>query len=79
MAPYSNPAFDKIVLRAARQFDSKLRAKEITKAYRALHEDVGAIPIWSAVKTLTMRSDVNYVPASSETVRLVNVSWNKES
>jgi peptide/nickel transport system substrate-binding protein len=75
MAPYSNAALDDVILRGARLLDADARAVEITRAYRMLLQDVGAIPLWSAVKTLAMQTEVNYVPASSETVRLVNVSW----
>jgi peptide/nickel transport system substrate-binding protein len=79
MAPYGNPALDEVILRGARLFDPAQRAVEIRQAYRILYQDVGAIPLWSAVKTLTMRPDVEYEPASSETVRLVNVTWRNGS
>jgi ABC-type transport system substrate-binding protein len=75
MAPYANPQLDEVILKGAGLLDSKLRAGEITRAYRMLLDDTGAIPLWSAVKTLAMRPEVNYIPASSETVRLVNVNW----
>jgi peptide/nickel transport system substrate-binding protein len=77
MAPYGNPELDKVIMRAANQLDPKARAPEITRAYRMLYEDVGAIPIWAAVRTIAMRQDVDYKPASNELVRLTNVSWAK--
>jgi peptide/nickel transport system substrate-binding protein len=77
MAPYANPALDKIIFKAMSQLEPQARGVEIARAYRLLHEDAGAIPIWAAVKTLAMRQGIHYVPASSESVRLVNVSWER--
>jgi peptide/nickel transport system substrate-binding protein len=79
MAPYANPALDKIIARVINELEPEKRAVEIAAAYRMLHADVGAIPIWAAVKTLAMRPEIDYVPASSESVRLVNVSWERGS
>ena len=75
MAPYANPRLDTIITEAMSELEPEDRAVDIARAYRVLHEDVGAIPIWAAVKTLAMRPGIHYVPASSESVRLVNVSW----
>lgn len=75
MAPFINEDLDKIIVKVMSELEPESRAEYITQAYRLLHADVGAIPIWSAVKTLAMRHGVHYVPASSETVRLVNLSW----
>jgi ABC-type transport system substrate-binding protein len=76
MAPYGNEELDRLILQAGGLLDPQARADAIRRAYRLLHEDVGVVPIWSAITTLGMRNDVNYVPASSETVRLTNVSWS---
>lgn len=75
MAPYFNPALDEVILRGAKLLDPDQRAIEIRRAYRILYRDVGAIPLWSAIRTLAMRPDIDYEPTSSETVRLVNVAW----
>lgn len=79
MAPYANPALDTIIARVINELEPEKRAVEIAAAYRLLHEDVGAIPLWAAVKTLAMRPDIHYIPATSETVRLVNLSWERGS
>lgn len=75
MAPYANLELDKIISKAMSHLEPSERALDIAAAYRMIHADAGAIPLWANVKTLAMRPGVNYTPASSESVRLVNVSW----
>jgi peptide/nickel transport system substrate-binding protein len=77
MAPYANLELDKIISKAMGHLEPVERAQDIAAAYRMIHDDVGAIPIWANVKTLAMQPGVDYLPASSESVRLVNVSWGR--
>jgi peptide/nickel transport system substrate-binding protein len=59
---YSNPESDKIMVQARSTMNNKERAELIKKAARIIHDDVGYIPVFTAVSVYAMKKNIDFIP-----------------
>ena len=74
---YCNPELDKVTAQAKATVNDARRAEVIRKAVRIVHEDVAAIPIFTAVVVYGMKKNIDYKPTPrrpSEVILLKDVT-----
>jgi peptide/nickel transport system substrate-binding protein len=59
---YANPESDKLIFAARSVMNDKDRAELIKKAARIIHDDVGYIPIFTAVSVYAMQKNIDFTP-----------------